>query len=46
MDPLLHTQDEETVKTVDFTGRTNSEKGEDIKSAGKMMTTVFGMHAV
>jgi len=31
MDPLLHTRDEGTVKTMDFTGWTSSEEGVDRK---------------
>jgi len=43
MDPLLHTRDEGTVKTMDFTG---SEEGEDCKVGRKGDGQFFGMHAV
>lgn len=45
---LLHTIDEETVETTDFTRGTCFEEGED--SAGKAMATVFwdsqGIHYI
>ena len=43
MDPLFHTRDEGTVKTMDFIG---SEEGEDRKVGRKGDGQFFGMHAV
>jgi len=40
MDPLLHTRDERTVKTMDFT-KPAPKKAKTVKSAGKVMATVF-----
>ena len=41
MDPLLHTRDEGSVKTMNFTGWTAPKKAKTVKSAGKVMATVF-----
>ncbi|KAJ8728784.1 hypothetical protein PYW07_006480 [Mythimna separata] len=41
MKPLVHTRDQETFETVDFTPRTCSEEGETVLSAGNVMVTVF-----
>ena len=41
MDPLLHTRDEGIVKTMDFTGETAKTVGRKVKSAEKVMATVF-----
>ena len=43
MNALLHSRDERTIETVDFTRRMCSEEVEDcpIESAGKVMATVF-----
>jgi len=46
MDPLFHTRDEGTVKTMDFTGWTSSEEGEDRKVGRKDDGQFFGMHAI
>jgi len=46
MDPLLHIQDEGTVKTMDFIEWISSEKEDHKPSAGKMMATAFGMHTI
>ncbi|KAJ8719001.1 hypothetical protein PYW07_016557 [Mythimna separata] len=41
MKPLVHTGDQETFETVDFTPRTCTEEGETVLSAGNVMATVF-----
>jgi len=41
MDPLLHTWDEGTVKTMDFTEQWTSSEEDKNRKVGKVMTTVF-----
>jgi len=41
MDPLVHTRDQGTVETVDFTGEPAPKKAKTVPSAGKVMATVF-----
>ena len=41
MNPLLHTRDQGTVETMDFTRRMCSKKLKTFLSAGKVMATVF-----
>ena len=41
MDPLVHTRDQGTIETVDFTRRRAPKKVKTVLSAGKVMATVF-----
>lgn len=45
MVPQLHSRDKITAETVGFCRRVSSEDGEDGIVAGKIMATVFKMHA-